>query len=160
MQVMQVSRRLEKLEEKRLKLQRKKKEQVALKIKKAAKRNKTKRKRTKAKPRRRSNPRRVKFSETNLGRLILINAPLEYQMICDAVDPDRSSRRGVSFIHNTVKLIGYASTNPVFRTAEFRVALTEFRLYGLYPKSRKRTWCTRDALKASQSRQEQIRLQD
>jgi hypothetical protein len=133
--------------------------QLLKKQQKAQKKSVRVKKRKKELPRSRRNCKRLRFSETKLGRLLLVHAPLEYQMICDAVNPDNLKRWNTGIVVRTVETIAYGSDNPVFRTAEYRVALIDFRRFGFYSKN-KRKWCIRDAVAASQSRQEQVTLQD
>lgn len=154
MQVIEVSKKLEKIEEKRQKLK-KKRSDALRKSSSHSMRSKTKR----TKKARRGRRNRVLFSDTALGRLLLTSAPLEYQMICAATQPDKVSAKYFDVVVRSVEAIAYASDNPVFREQAFRIALIEFRRYGVYPKRKKR-WCTCDAVAASVSRQNQIRLQD
>ena len=157
----QLNPKAAKLEERLLKFQRKRRQKALKNQQKAAKKSSRTREKKRAKEpaRSRRNCKRIKFSETKLGRLLLVHAPLEYQMLCDATDPDHLKRWSAGIVVRAVETIAYASDNPVFHTPDFRLALIDFRRFNFYSKS-KRKWCVRDALTASQNRQKQIRLQD
>ena len=92
--------------------------------------------------------RRVKFCDTKIGRYLLINAPLEYSIIYESMNPDKRRYCDVRIIMRSIEAIALASDNPAFRTSDFRIALIEFKRFGFVPKSKKK-WCVRDAVKAS-----------
>ena len=68
-----------------------------------------------------------KFEKTRLGWLLKYDAPIEYRVIMDA------TKSGLPTAE-MVELVSYTSLNPIFRTAQFRYALIDYRLYGLEAK--------------------------
>lgn len=85
----------------------------------------------------------------------MVYAPFEYNLICEAVDPDRKNIRSAGNVVNVVETIAYASDNPVFRTPEFRMALIDYRIYGKFTRNRVK-WSVKQAMTASQSNLELI----
>ena len=66
------------------------------------------------------------FSETKVGHYLKHEAPLEYELILDASGASSAPTADL------IEAIGYASINLLFRKPKFRVALIEYRKYGLY----------------------------
>lgn len=95
----------------------------------------------------------MSFVNTRLGRFLAVNAPFEYGLICESLEPDKMGYSGAGRVVMVVESIAYASDNPAFRTADFRLALISFRRKGFCPRC-SRKWSIKDAVKASQVRQE------
>lgn len=73
-----------------------------------------------------------KFEETPVGFLIMHEAPLEFQLIKEAI--------GEHVPHpDFIERIGYASLNPLFRKPKFRRALKTYREFGIYSGVPKKT---------------------
>lgn len=101
----------------------------------------------------------IRFVDTKLGRFLLVNAPLEYQILCEAIDPDKMSIKDAGRVVKTVETIAYASDTPAFHSPEFRVALIDYRLYGRHTKTRIK-WSVKQALIAAKNHQDQMRSQN
>lgn len=66
------------------------------------------------------------FVETKLGYLISRTAPLEYSIILEVSGDCAPSA-------DMIEALSYVSLDPIFRTADFRLALMEYRKTGLRP---------------------------
>lgn len=88
---------------------------------------------------------------------MLVNAPFEYSIVVESTDPDTIKYSGLKKVIITIESIARMSDNPAFREPAFRIALIDFRRFGLRPRSRKR-WSIKDAVQASQNMQTQITI--
>ena len=75
------------------------------------------------------------FNQTNLGFMIQHEAPVEYQLIMEAVSTLKLRTPPAELI----EAIGYASDSPLFTKAKYWRDLIEYRKTGLYPKKPKFT---------------------
>ena len=159
MQEMQVSVKLARLERMVLRAKEKSRKAAVKKLRKAQKKlPKRKKKPASERAKRRSRVAK-KFVNTKLGRFLLVNAPLEYQLVCEAVEPDKLRSRDAGRVVRVVETIAYASDNPAFHSPEFRVALIDFRLFGRHTRTRIH-WSAKQALIAAQNQSQTIKLQD
>ena len=98
----------------------------------------------------------VGFQDTKLGRFLMVNTPVEYNIIYETI-----SRKGyfgsVGYVVKIVESIAYMSDNPAFRSPKFRAALIEFKKTGFKP-NKKEEWGIRDVLKVSKIQHEMMGL--
>lgn len=70
---------------------------------------------------------RRNFTETKLGFYLQHKTPLEFSLIMKSSGSSAPSA-------NLIESLSYISLDPYFKTPQFRRALIEYRLFGLYPK--------------------------
>lgn len=89
---------------------------------------KPKKRQKKRGPKKRKSP----FEETLVGFYLQMEAPLEYRILIDAMGAGKPPTADM------IEMVGYASSNPLFKKVKFRKALIEYRKSGLFCRYRKR----------------------
>lgn len=82
-----------------------------------------KKKRKRRKQAERKKTAKIAFKRTLLGDFLIRNCPEEYELITK-VKAER-----MSITADLVEMIAYKSDNPSFQSAEFRIALSDYRRY-------------------------------
>lgn len=86
-----------------------------------------KKKRGRSRKRTTKPPRAKEFRDTPLGKFLYTNCPIEWKLIADAI-----GFRYADSKTDVYERICMASDNPIFKTAEFRRVLGDFRRYGMH----------------------------